>query len=390
MQKIKQFVSSVKEDLVAFARDLVRIESLTGKEGELAILVEQKMIALGYDDVTVDEAGNVIGRIGRGEITVLYDSHMDTVDVKDAEDWTVGPFEGHIENGKLYGRGSVDTKGALAATVYAGYIIKKMGLDEGKTIYISASVMEEDIEGLPLFHLCKQNNINPDYAVIGEPSSLGLALGNRGRALLRVDVEGISSHAATPGNGVNAVYKMADIIKRVEKLSKNLSKAKSNSGSVALTKIECETASLNAVPAKSSIYLDRRLTIVEDEEFVRGEMDKLLEGTDATWEICHVVAQSWTGKVLELTSFLPAWQTDEESILSKACVEAFTELNGRPPRIFTWDFSTNGVATANWLGVPTVGFGPGDSTLAHAKDENCRLSDIVEACEFYAALASRL
>ncbi|MCB0256468.1 MAG: M20/M25/M40 family metallo-hydrolase, partial [Anaerolineae bacterium] len=110
----------VKKDLVQFAQDLIRIQSLSGQEGEVIRVIEKKMIALGYDEVVIDSMGNLLGRIGDGDKTLLFDSHVDTVDVRDEDEWEYPPFSGAIVDGRLHGRGSVDMKSAAAASIYAG------------------------------------------------------------------------------------------------------------------------------------------------------------------------------------------------------------------------------------------------------------------------------
>jgi acetylornithine deacetylase/succinyl-diaminopimelate desuccinylase-like protein len=83
------------------------------------------MKSLGYEEVIVDSMGNVLGRIGRGEKSILFDSHVDTVEVNDEKEWEVPPFSGEIVDGRLYGRGSVDMKYSVAASIYAGVIAKE-------------------------------------------------------------------------------------------------------------------------------------------------------------------------------------------------------------------------------------------------------------------------
>ncbi|MTI68366.1 MAG: YgeY family selenium metabolism-linked hydrolase [Firmicutes bacterium] len=388
--KIENLMSTMENDLIKFTQDIIRIKSYTGEEEELAMFVKDKMIELGYDDVIVDKLGNIIGVIGNGETKILYDSHIDTVEVNDAESWSVDPFGGEIKDGKIYGRGAADMKAGVAATVYAGYAIKKLGLDKGKTIYISTSVMEEDYEGKSIEHFTKEYNVKPDYVIICEPSSLNLALGHKGRAVFRVDVQGLAAHGSAPEKGVNAIYKMNTIIDRVEKLGKKFMSMEGEKGALAVTKIESEAVSINAIPDKCSIYLDRRLIKGEDEAFIEKEMNTLLEGTDATWDIYNKVGKSWTGKELILHSFLPSWEVSKESKLVRKSLDAFEELNDKAPRMFKWDFCTNGVGTAGKMGIPTIGLGPADPKVAHTRDEHCPITDIIEACKFYTNLVSYL
>ncbi len=142
-----------KDDLIQFTQDLIRIKSFSGQEEEIVKFIEQKMKAIGYDEVIIDSMGNVVGRIGSGEKSILFDSHVDTVMVNDEELWDVPPFSGRIEDGRLYGRGSVDMKSGAAASIFAGAIAKQYGFDSGKTIYVSCGVFEEDCDGENLKHL---------------------------------------------------------------------------------------------------------------------------------------------------------------------------------------------------------------------------------------------
>lgn len=389
MKQLSDFLKNIEQELIEFTQELVRIKSFTGQEEESIQFVRSRMLELGYDQVTIDGMGNCIGVIGTGKTKIMFDSHIDTVKVDDAHEWTVDPFGGEIRDGKLYGRGSVDMKSALAATVYAGYAIKQLGLDKGKTIYVSASVMEEDYDGENLNYVFQEDGIKPDYVVICEATKCRVCLGQKGRALFKIDIEGVSAHGSAPEKGVNPIYKMNEIIKRVEELNDTLSARRGEHGTVALTRIECEAASYNAIPSKASIYIDRRLVNGENEEVIKSEMDALLAGTDANWEVFQVIGKSWTGSDVRFNSFLPAWEIGLDHPLTLAAVKACEKVEGQATETTKWDFSTNGVASAK-MGITTIGYGPGDAKLAHMKDEYCPVEDISKACRFYVELVREI
>lgn len=121
-------VEAKREEILAFVRELVSIRSVTGQEAPVAAAVEKKLRELGFDDVQTDRTGNVIGSVGTGATTILFDGHMDTVDVIDEDRWTYPPFSGQIAEGNIYGRGTVDMKGALAVSIYAAAIARDLGL----------------------------------------------------------------------------------------------------------------------------------------------------------------------------------------------------------------------------------------------------------------------
>ena len=120
-------ISKVEEsELLLFAQKLVQLKSYPGREESVIRLVEAQMKRLGYDEVRIDLMGNVLGRIGSGPKSIMFDAHGDTVEVHDEEDWKVPPFSGHIIDDCLHGRGSVDMKSSIAATVYAGAIVQQL------------------------------------------------------------------------------------------------------------------------------------------------------------------------------------------------------------------------------------------------------------------------
>jgi putative selenium metabolism hydrolase len=380
------FPQETQNDLIAFAQALVRIKSLSGQEGEIIRFIEQKMLELGYEEVRIDAMGNLVGRIGRGGKAILFDSHLDTVEVNDAEAWDIPPFSGEIVDGRLHGRGSVDMKSAAAASIYAGVLAKQMSYAAGKTIYVSCTVFEEDCDGENLKHLFKELQIQPDYVVICEPSNNLLALGHKGKAQVAIKTHGLSAHGSAPEKGVNAIYEMAEIIRRVEKTNLELMQKGDPRGTLVLSRISSVSASLNAVPSECEIYLDRRMVPGETEADIRREMEQLIQGKNATWQVGTLHRKSWTGMEITYQPFHLAWKIDLKHELSQACISAYRESFGKEPTDFDfWDFSTNAVTPVS-LGIPTIGFGPGEYKLAHMRNESCAVSQILDACGFYARL----
>ncbi len=382
--------SELKAELIKFTQELVRIKSLSGQEEEIVKFVEQKMKALGYDEVTIDSMGNVLGRIGNGEKSILFDSHVDTVDVKDEDEWDLPPFSGAIRDGRLHGRGSVDMKSAAAASIYAGAIAKKLGFTSGKTIYVSCSVFEEDCDGENLKHLFQELQFQPNYVVICEPSDNKISVGHKGKAQIVIKTHGISAHGSAPEKGMNAIYEMAEIIQRVEKINNELTKRDGVKGTLVLSRISSVAASLNAVPSECEVYLDRRIAPGETEEAIKQEMDGLIKGKNATWEVGTLHRISWTGLAIHYEPFHLAWKIDLNHELAKACIAAYRERFGVEPGEYVfWDFSTNAVTSVS-MGIPTIGFGPGEYKLAHMRNESCEVDQILDACRFYAGVIEKI
>ncbi|MCF0247182.1 MAG: YgeY family selenium metabolism-linked hydrolase, partial [Synergistes sp.] len=383
-------IENYKDGVIEFARQLVRLRSYSDEEGAVANAVLDKMRELRYDEAFIDGTGNVVGYIGSGDKAIHFDSHMDTVEVHDGDQWILPPFAGEIKDGRLYGRGSADMKSGLAASVYGAALARELGYTEGKRICVTGSVCEEYCDGENLKMFYAESGLKPDFVVICEPSDNIITLGHKGKAQTVIKTHGVSAHGSAPEKGVNAVYEMADIIKRVEALNERLSESGTHHGTIVLSDIKCVTASLNAVPSEASIYLDRRLVLGETEEKVREEMDELIKGKRASWEIGTLRRRSWKGAELTYEPMHPAWKIDEDSELFAAAKSAYEAAFGEPPAKYDyWDFSTNAV-TPVALGFPTIGFGPGEHKMAHMRNEYCEVRKIPEAARYYAELIRKL
>ena len=377
------------KELVEFVQQCVRTRSYSDEEGDLARLLLARMEQLGYDKAWIDPAGNVVGKVGDGPVIIHFDSHMDTVQVNDADEWVSPPFGGEIVDGNLYGRGSVDMKSSLCASIYAAALAKKAGLLEGKTVYVTGSVCEEYCDAVCLKHFYEDANVRPDYCIICEPSDNLITLGHTGKVQARIKTHGISAHGSAPDKGINAVYEMAEIIGRVEALNKKLGE-KEGQGTIALTNISCVSASLNAVPSECEIYLDRRLRLGESVKQVEAELDELIAGKRATWEPGTLYHTSWNGVELVYEPAHDPWKIDMDHVLTQKCNAAYEAVMGKAPEQYDfWDFGTNAVVPVA-MGIPTIGFGAGEYKLAHMRDEHCAVEKIEECCRFYTQLISLL
>lgn len=377
---------ALEKEILEFAQTLIRIKSYSGQEEEAIKLVEKKMLSMGYDEVIIDQMGNVVGRIGSGPKSILLDSHVDTVEVNDESEWNVPPFSGEVIGGRLHGRGSVDMKSSVAASVYAAAIAKQQGFIKDKSIYVSVTVFEEDCDGENLKHHFKERNLRPDYVVICEPSNNVIALGHKGKAQVRIKTLGVSAHGSAPEKGVNAIYEMAEIIQRVEKRNLELMKNGDVHGTMVTSKISSVAASLNAVPFECEIYVDRRTVPGETDQDIKNEFNAIINGKNAAWQLGTLHRRSWTGQEIQYEPFHTAWKIDQNHPLTKLCIAAYSETFKLQPTHFDfWDFSTNAVTPVS-LGIPTIGFGPGDYKLAHMKNESCEITQIFAACDFYTNL----
>ena len=382
----------VKADLVKFMQDIIRIPSLSSEEGAVVERARQEMLRIGYDEVTVDPMGNLLGRIGNGPRVIAFDGHIDTVDVGDPELWDRDPHSGDIEDGILYGRGTSDMKGGVASSIYAGAILKKRGIPKNVTFYATATVQEEDCDGLCWQYIINEDNLRPDLVVITEPTSLRIYRGHRGRMELEVHTSGISCHGSAPERGDNAVYKMAGIIADIEKLNEELQpRDPLGKGTVTISEVRSTSPSLCAVADGCTIHLDRRLTIDETEETSVAEILALpsVQKAKATVTVLDYAVPSYTGLTYPTRKYYPTWEIAESEPEVQAAMAAYSEAFDKEPEVGHWTFSTNGVATAGMHHIPTVGFGPGHEHFAHAPNEQTEVEHLVCCAAFYSALVDQ-
>ncbi|WP_088369541.1 YgeY family selenium metabolism-linked hydrolase [endosymbiont 'TC1' of Trimyema compressum] len=405
-----------KEDMTKFLRDMVAIPSESCEEEGVVKRIKEEMDKVGFDETWFDGLGNVIGRIGNGKTVIAMDAHIDTVGIGNIKNWTeCDPYEGKVVGDDIYGRGTSDQESGMASMVYAGKIIKDLGLEDDFTLYVVGSVQEEDCDGLCWQWILEKevpagNFKKPEFVVITEPTSLRIYRGHRGRMEIRVDVKGISCHGSAPERGENAIYKMAPIIMELRALHENLHyDAFLGKGSLAVSQIFYTSPSRCAVADSCAISIDRRLTDGETWESALEEVRNLpsVKEADGVVSLYTYDRPSWKGTVYETESYFPTWVIPEADPVCQTLVEAGNglfnkenfgalkeqkELNPHFVKLFEgpvvdkWTFSTNGVSIMGRHGVKCIGFGPGDEEQAHAPNEKAYKSHLVAAAALYAAI----
>lgn len=379
-------VEAEKENLFSLIQKLIQIKSYSGEEKEIVEFIVEKMHEYGFDESYHDSFGNAIGRIGNGPVKIMYDAHIDTVKVTETENWQHPPFAGVIENGKLYGRGAVDEKPAMAGFMIAGKIIKSIfGNDLPFTLYVVGSVLEEDADGYPLYHIIRNEGIKPDFVLLGEPTDMKVYRGQRGRMELKITATGKSAHGAHNQKGINAIYKMMPVVADIEKLDKKLKpKPTLGKGSITVSNIVSKAPSMCSVSDFCQIHIDRRMTVGENKNSVVKELKEIIKKhkSDAKISIPNVEGVSWKGTKYSQEAYFPTWVYDEKHPLVDAAMRTSKAATGKA-KSGVWSFSTNGVATAGQFGIPTIGFAPGKEELAHSSKEEIVLNDLLKAAKFY-------
>lgn len=382
-----------RQALLSFLRRLVQTPSYSGKEEAVAHLVFDEMRKIGFHDVRIDGAGNVLGRIGPDQGQgIMFNSHMDTVDIADPYAWTVDPFSGEMKGEKLFGLGACDMKAGLAASIYAGTLLLRNNVHLSRPIYVTAVGLEEPAEGTCTRYILQKGLLKVGWVIITEPSNMDVVRAQRGHMEMKVVVKGLSSHSSRPDLGSNAVYDAARIIFGLEiKATDLMDDSFLGSGVLAVTDIKSQSVSRNAIPHKCEFIIDRRLTVGETESMALAEVERIIarEGVNAEVRIIEEDVTSHTGKVFHVRKVSLPWAFDERHPLVQATVKASRSV-GLRPSVTRWQFATEGAYTASVAQIPTVGLGPGDPALAHTSDEYVSVEQVYAAASAYAALATEL
>lgn len=384
-----------QREVTALTRELVSRQSESGQEAGAARALEQYMRDHGFDQVTVDEFGSVMGKIaGNGPgPRVLFDGHLDTVPVTDPAAWTHAPYGCEIVEGRMYGRGTSDMKGAVAAFTAAARFFAQ-DQDFPGEIWAAGTVHEECFEGVAARSVSRI--VQPDYVVIGEASQCDLKIGQRGRAEIVVETFGVPAHSANPEKGVNAVYAMCRVVEAIRQLPCPEHPVLGR-GILELTDIKSTPyPGASVVPSCCRATYDRRLLPGETEESVLAPLQSLLEQLTAKdpslrARVSYAEGQEscYTGNTIRGRRFFPAWLYSEEDAFVR---DILTELRatGRETRVTQYSFCTNGSHYAGEAGIPTVGLGPSRESLAHTDDEYVDLEQLYLACEGYQAILRAL
>jgi putative selenium metabolism hydrolase len=390
VQQVQARVAGQRTAILTFLREICAIPSMESKIGAVGERIAVEMRKLGFEGVRFDRMGNIFGRLGNGPRVLVYDSHIDTVGVGDPTSWPWDPFEGKIEDGKLYARGAVDEKGSTPGMIYGLTIARDLGLLEGWTAYYFGN-MEEWCDGIaPNGFVEVDPKVKPDFVVIGEPTMMRVYRGHKGRLELKVTAKGKSAHAASNHLGDNAIYKLLPIIASIRDLEPQLGDHTFlGHGKITVSDMKVSTASINAVPDEATIFIDRRMTFGETKETVIAQVRALIpEESRATITVEELFYDepSYTGFVFPVDKYFPAWALAEDHPLVQAGQKARRLAGLADEPSGKWDFSTNGIYWAGKAGIPSIGFGPGDERLAHTQGEFVPLEEVVKATEFYALL----
>ena len=332
----------------------------------------------------------IVGRLGGGEPVIQFNGHYDVV--PPGSGWSTDPFKPYIREGRVYGRGSVDMKGGIAASLLAIKAFTEFFKEFEGTIEV-ALVPDEEIGGeTGTGYLVRSGLSKPNYVVIAEPSGPDRVwFGHRGALWFYIEIYGKQAHGSAPWLGINAFEGM---VKVAEKFMRNygstLTSKMSNysyddpRGAKPTITVGGEVrggAKINIVPGYYAFSVDRRLIVEESVENVEKEVKEFIDKLRKEFPELKI-------GVKVVNKLQPAL-TNPRSKLVKALTESVSEALGIKPKV-TVCLGGLDMRFYSEVGIQTVAYGPGPLSVAHKADEYLEISDFAKVSKVYIYLLKKL
>jgi len=391
--QISSWIDENRENCIDFLQQLIAIPSPSYEEKQVAEFLKDKMTEFGFSTAKADVLGDAMGVIkGRGGgRSFLLNGHIDHVPVGEMVD----PYSGKLMDGAefgdigevIYGRAACDMKAAVAAMVLAGRALVEQGI-KLKGDYKVAAVSLEEVGGMGTKSTIVDSQFLADVVLIGEATNMELSLGHRGSMKYDVVVHGRSCHASAPERGINALYKALKMITKIkDELAPSLPvHPVYGKASLVITQIEVSPKASNVVPEECKFVIDCRNHPDFTDYHLYEALKKIiieLKVDDPEFDATVI-----PGNIINERKFSGFYTDPKTNPVVAEAVDAITE-SYRMPEKRIWTFATDGRIYAH-LGIPVIGFGPGEEKYAHTQMDHVRVDDFLDTIKVYAWLACRI
>jgi len=384
VKRISEEVDKNKDEIIRLVQELVRIPSFSGDAqglSQIAQVISGEMSRTGFSIQLIEaEEGltNVIGKYqgSNNAPWILFNGHTDVVPVQKDEDWIVEPFSAEIKDGRIYGRGACDMKGGLAAMLAAPKIVFSLFPEYRGNIILTATV-DEEIGGFKGMKYIVEQGIKADMGIVCEPTDLKIVNVCKGLLWLKLRTKGKSAHGGMPEHGINAVYKMAKILNRLEGYDFKqaphdvLGKPTINIGRIT------GGARPNIVPDSCEAEIDIRYLPNQNHLKIVDELKELI--SDLKKKDRQIDAE------IDIIRYRSSAEISKEEKVIQTIMEAFGEVTGNYPEFRGMVTPADSEYLVN-AGIPSVMFGPGADQLAHTTNEWIAIDEILNAVKIYATI----
>lgn len=371
-----------REAVLGLAAELVRIDTCNPPGGELAAArhLAAYLEAAGLEVTLLpfeEDRANLVARVrGTGEEpSLLLSGHLDTVPVGDPGAWSVPAHGGEVRDGRLFGRGALDMKGAVAAMAVAAANLAGSGrAPRGDLVLAFTAGEETDSCGAKL--ICAEGHLDDvGLALIGEPTDLDVGIAHRGALWVRADTEGDAGHSSQPSLGRNAVNELLGWLHPSDSLEELIAEPVDpvlGSGSVSLNIIG-GGSSANMIPTRAHAVLDFRT----------------VPGCDHRQIVKGLEARMGAVELTVLRDSVPV-AIGAEHPLVRAAEVAVTAAGAERAVKRGLPYLTDGSIFAGALGIPMIVLGPGIEHDAHTDDESIEVDALERAAAIYGSIAWQL
>ncbi|MEM3381247.1 MAG: ArgE/DapE family deacylase [Candidatus Bathyarchaeia archaeon] len=367
-----------ESDLIELTRKLINIPSPVrgidhGCEEEIAKYLYKRLGDSGFEVHLQDVAEgrpNVIGILhgAGGGYSLMLNGHLDTIET---EGMTIEPYGGEVKDGRIYGRGASDMKGALAAMVVACEAAKESNIQlKGDVIFAGSA--DEEGRGSGGEYLAK-SGLKADMAIVGEPTGLSLGIAHKGLTFIEIKTYGKAAHGSNPNLGKNAILTMNKIINILD--TKYLERLNGRKHPVLGT----PTFNIglieggyrpNVVPDSCRMLVDRRIVPGEDYTSVLNELNEILDelrsgDPDAKYQV----------EAIDWIKCSPM-ETPKDALIVKTVKENLKSISGIEAEIGGLPYWCDAGSISNIMKIPTLVFGPGDLEQAHSSTESIDITKL--------------
>jgi succinyl-diaminopimelate desuccinylase len=372
-------------ELVALTQALVAVDTRNppGNERAVAGVCRQALARYG---ATITEVEPAEGRLSllasvahpdgaRSRPTLIVNGHLDVVPVS-AEYWTCPPFDPAVVDGRLFGRGSTDMKGGIAAAICALGVLTRTGRKAACDVVFHLVADEERGGALGTRVLVERGLIEGDACLVPEPTSMSVCVAERGLLVADVVIRGRPGHGSRPREGVSAIEHAASVV---------LALHAADFGDLPHALLGTPTANVgeirggsghNTVAESCQVVVDRRLLPGASEEDAVAGLRRRIEAAGV----------NGLDYDLDVRVYGEASELDVAHPFVGQVSRAIQAVTGKEPAVIGMSFTTDARFVRNQAGIPAVVCGPGDVELAHGNDEWVSVDRLVDAAAAYAEL----